>query len=249
MSPIYVPGKVVLRKDYIPLDASYNNVSLLLHGNGPNGSTVFTDNSPTPKTVTAVGNAQISTAIADPFGNSTRGVLAFDGTGDYLSASSSSFAFNTNNFTIESWCYFNNASANTIKMIWVNYDTIFAAQSIYFGKHTVSSGKVGVYIFNFSNSVQILTDPNLPPTSTWVHYALVRNGSNLSLYRNGTSVATATFSGSATTNTVSLVGGSPENSGAYSFDVYLDDFRITNSARYTANFTPPTEPFPDRTDG
>ena len=43
-------------------DSSYASVSLLLHGDGADGSTTFTDNSPTPKTMTVVGNAKISTA-------------------------------------------------------------------------------------------------------------------------------------------------------------------------------------------
>ena len=46
----------------VPVDPLFNNVSLLLHGDGTNGFTTITDSSPTPKTVTAVGNAQISTA-------------------------------------------------------------------------------------------------------------------------------------------------------------------------------------------
>jgi hypothetical protein len=45
-----------------PVDPQFGSVSLLLHGDGTNGSTTITDSSPTPKTVTAVGNAQISTA-------------------------------------------------------------------------------------------------------------------------------------------------------------------------------------------
>jgi hypothetical protein len=43
-------------------DPYYGNVSLLLYGNGTNGSTTIIDSSPSPKTVTAFGNAQISTA-------------------------------------------------------------------------------------------------------------------------------------------------------------------------------------------
>jgi hypothetical protein len=68
----------------VPVDPVFNNVSLLLHGNGTNGSTTITDNSPTPKTVTAVGNAQISTAQSK-FGGAS---IAFDGTGDYLTDAS-----------------------------------------------------------------------------------------------------------------------------------------------------------------
>jgi hypothetical protein len=53
MTLVWSPG-------YAPVDEYYDSVSLLLYGNGTNGSTTITDNSPSPKTVTAVGNAQIS---------------------------------------------------------------------------------------------------------------------------------------------------------------------------------------------
>ena len=56
--------------------------------------------------MTAFGNAQISTAIADPFGDST-GVIAFDGTDDYLTvAGSPDFVFGTGDFTVELWLYY-----------------------------------------------------------------------------------------------------------------------------------------------
>jgi hypothetical protein len=60
----------------VPVDPQFGSVSLLLHGDGTNGSTTITDNSPTPKTVTAVGNAQISTAQSK-FGGAS---ILFDGT-------------------------------------------------------------------------------------------------------------------------------------------------------------------------
>jgi hypothetical protein len=69
MSWLITPGQPV------PVDLNRSNVSLLLHGNGTNGSTTITDNSPSPKTVTAVGNAQISTAQSKYGGGS----IAFDG--------------------------------------------------------------------------------------------------------------------------------------------------------------------------
>jgi len=81
-------------------DTYYSNVSLLLHCDGSNGSTTFTDNSPSPKTVTANGNASVSTAQSK-FGGAS---AVFDGTGDYLSLDGSSgFAFGTGDFTIEFW--------------------------------------------------------------------------------------------------------------------------------------------------
>src|ERR1035437_572304 len=45
-----------------PFDTSFSNVTLLLHGDGTNGSTAFTDSSSLGQTVTGNGSAQISTA-------------------------------------------------------------------------------------------------------------------------------------------------------------------------------------------
>lgn len=188
-----------------------------------------------------VGNAQISTAQSK-FGGSS---MYFDGTNDYLASISQTNAFGSENFTIESWCYFIDGTANALRMIWTNYNT-WTSQSIFFGKHTAYSGKVTLWVNNYSASAPLLVDPNLPPANSWVHYAAVRNGSSWTLYRDGTSVATGTYSGVATTNTLSQVGGNSEASGTYSMYGYLDDFRITKGlARYTTNFTPPTEPFLD----
>jgi hypothetical protein len=85
-------------------DPYRSQVSLLLHGDGTNGSTTIVDSSPSPKTVTAVGDAQISTAQSK-FGGAS---IAFDGNGDYLDASSSNqYAIGTEDFTVEGWVYFN----------------------------------------------------------------------------------------------------------------------------------------------
>lgn len=63
-------------------DPLFASVALLLHMDGTNGSTTFTDSSGTPKTVTANGNAQLSTS-APIFGSASG---SFDGTGDFLEA-------------------------------------------------------------------------------------------------------------------------------------------------------------------
>ena len=252
--PIYVPGKVVLRKDYIALDASYNNVSLLLHGNGPNGSTTITDNSPTPKTVTAVGNAQISTAIADPFGNSTRGVLAFDGTGDYLTVpANSAFDVASGNFTAECWFRVNanpGLAFTTVyrRALFANYANSTSGWSLQLrGDATSYTGII------FGDGDTSLIDASQAVSqNAWHHVAAVKNGSTCTLYFNGTSIGTGTKSTLFASDTRQLFIGrlNALNAEAWDFPGYIDDLRITKGvARYTANFTPPTEPFPDRTDG
>src|SRR5690606_34123168 len=78
-------------------DPYWSSVSSLLHFNGSNGSTTFTDE----KGVgwTASGDAEISTAQSK-FGGSS---LSLDGTGDWLDASNAGFTFGTGDFTIEAW--------------------------------------------------------------------------------------------------------------------------------------------------
>jgi len=237
----YTPGKLVLRRDYIPLDASYSSVSLLLHGDGPNGSTTITDNSPSPKTVTAKGNAQISTAQSK-FGGAS---LLFDGTADYLQTSSSSdFTIGTGNFTMECWIYPANTNAG--------YRTIIANSNYILngtGYGFFQNGTSLEFWTGASNFTNIITATNSISANTWQHVAVVRSGSSHYAFVNGSQVGSIGTNSVNNSSTVAVIGGGVAGE-SYDFNGYIDDLRITKGvARYTANFTPPTEPFPDRTDG
>ena len=73
-------------------DEYFNDVSLLLYGDGTNGSTAIVDSSSNAHAITVNGDAQISTAQSK-FGGAS---MYFDGTGDYITApSDSSFDFGT----------------------------------------------------------------------------------------------------------------------------------------------------------
>ena len=85
---------IITGSEKTPVDPQFGSVSLLLHGDGANGSTTIVDSSPTPKTVTAFGDAQISTAQSK-FGGAS---IAFDGTGDYLSANDGDLVLGTGSF-------------------------------------------------------------------------------------------------------------------------------------------------------
>ena len=235
--PIYVPGKVVLAKTYVEGDRNYSNVSLLLHGDGTNGSTTITDSSPTPKTVTAVGNAQISTAQSK-FGGAS---IAFDGTGDYLTTQSSNeFNFGSSDFTIEFWI--KSTKAGRQDPVGWNYNFN-------------SAGWAG-FIFNLSTGSMAWfenTNSRISALSTgwnngeWNHIAVTRSGNSVRMFLIGNQVgSTYTTSHSYGANSSGFIIGNifGELSGAV--DAYIDDLRITKGvARYTANFTPPTAAFAD----
>jgi hypothetical protein len=230
-------AKLVLAKDYIPVDPDFANVSLLLHGDGTNGSTTITDNSPSPNTVTAVGNAQISTAQSK-FGGSS---IAFDGNGDNLTVpGNGSFTMGTADFTVECWVRLNNASHTGVFVTTaqpLDYDGFFCGHVngiLYFLADSTGSAPWDVSLTAGSIAV-----------NSWTHIAGVRFGNTFTSYVNGVQVATTTSSLSlANSNNILHVGGRA-TLDQY-LNGYIDDLRITKGvARYTANFTPPTAPFPD----
>ena len=91
-------------------DPYFSNVSLLLHMDGSNGSTTFTDNSSNGFTVTANGNAQISTAQSKWNGASGY----FDGAGDFLTVPvNSAFELGTGDFDVELWARFDSVNSLT----------------------------------------------------------------------------------------------------------------------------------------
>ena len=223
-----------------PTDPFFSNVSLLLHGNGTNGSTVITDSSGSPKTVTAVGNAQISTAQSK-FGGAS---IAFDGNGDYLTVpNNTAFEFGSGDFTLEAWGYFVNFAANDGNVVASKGVTDSVGTQFY----SLQANGSGSIIFFFGSGTPFLTGPILS-VNTWVHLAVTRSANVFTLWVNGSSSATTTSSTSLAVGGPLIIGSQSYNPGAINRTMtgYIDDLRITKGiARYTANFTPPTAPFPD----
>jgi hypothetical protein len=80
--------------------------------------------------------------------------------------------------------------------------------------------------------------------NTWHHIALVRNGSTITSYIDGTAGGTESNTNNLTTEELTI--GSNWD-GDYRLIGYMDELRITvGKARYTSNFTAPTEAFLDR---
>jgi hypothetical protein len=121
----------------------------------------------------------------------------------------------------------------------------FTTNTWWFGPHSVNSGRVTIYNYNYSSSGPLMAESTSPPINQWVHYALVRNGNAFTIYRNGTSSATATFAGAFAGSSSGLMISRAGDAGVgnSSFDGYLSNLRVVNgSSVYTSNFTPPTSP-------
>lgn len=219
-------------------DPYFANVSLLLHGTGANGSTTITDSSPSNKAVTAYGNARISTSQSK-FGGSS---MYFDGNGDYLQIPNNSiFNFGASDFTIEAWVYTATVVGLGVIVAYANG----SAQNSNYAYQLLHNG--AAWQFNvLSANTSYGTSAGSVSANTWIHIALVRSGGSLLAFANGILINTTNVTGVTLNNPAGSVLQIGQGQGYYPWNGYIDDFRITKGvARYTANFTPPTAPFPD----
>ena len=176
-----------------------------------------------------VGNAQISTSVVK-YGT---GSIAFDGTGDYLTApSNTALALGTGDFTAECWVYLTtNASLQSIfninqynTGILVRYDNSTNGYCLFVGGTQYNSAVTTV--------------------GQWIHLAVTRASSTVRFFVNGTQTNSATNAYNVTGAT--FVAGTAAHSITETMTGYIDDLRVTKGyARYTANFTPPTTAFPN----
>lgn len=217
-------------------DPLFSNVSLLLHFDGANGSTTFTDSSASPKTVARSGDAQISTAQS-VFGGSSG---LFDGTGDYLTlGGESDFAFGTGDFTIEFFFYSN--SLSSLKGL---YDS--RPNSVVSGAYPTIYTDGTTLRYFVSGGVRI--SGGTLTTGVWRHVAVCRASGTTRMFLDGTQVGSNYTDSTNYINGASrpVIGALGDSLAAGPYNGYIDELRVTKGvARYTAGFTPPAAPFPN----
>lgn len=214
----------------LSIDPYFSNVSLLLKMDGANNSTTFTDSSLTPKAVLAKGNAKISTTQSKFSGSSAY----FDGVSStYLAIPAVGLPIGAGDFTIEMWANFANPSA---------YQYFCASSSMtggYFqmALNGMASNAIGIGRTNVDWPL-VFSGHNMV-ANTWYHIAICRANGVARCFINGNQIGS-----SITDSTNFTIGVSEFHIGHQdangTMTGYLDDFRLTNAARYTANFLPPT---------
>lgn len=231
---------IVPRRGVGNADPYFSNVSLLLHGDGANGSTSIVDSSSSPKTVTAFGNAQISTAQGK-FGGAS---IAFDGSGDYLGTNTSANNMGTAPWTAE--CFFRYSGSNaSYPALWGNNpgNYINPIATVVHVDHAAAIDKVTIWAYNHSANSPIITSATIA-YNVWHYLAIARNGTTLTMALNG-AVTTATISASLAFNFTTLnIGGGNWNGINGDFTGFVDEFRVTPGISRDVTVVP-TAPFPD----
>lgn len=202
---------------------------LMLHFDGTDASTTFTDSSFSPHTVTVSGNAQLDTAQFK-FGTASG---LFDGSGDFLNLDGSSdFAFGTGDFTVDLWVRFSSVALNDII-----YDSRPGGTSGLYPTLLVGTGNVFSY---FCNSATRITGSTVIANNTWYHVALSRSGTSTKLFVNGSQ------EGGTYADTDNLLNGGARptiavsgfNTAVGDLAGWIDELRVSKgTARFTSNFS------------
>jgi hypothetical protein len=214
---------------------------LLLHCDGTDASTSFPDASGGGHTVTANGSAQVDTAQS-VFGGASA-LFNGSGTNDYLSVpDSADFFFDTSDFTVDFRLRFSSIGANE-GLIGQRADASNYWQWI------IDTNLLRFLAVSGGTIRADYTVAHGLSATTWYHMALVRNGTSLLMFRDGTSLSLTTGT-AISTNSVPNVAAALEigrqnfNSANQYINGWMDEIRISKGiARWTTGFTPPSSAY------
>ena len=191
---------------------------------------------PKPKSISFHGNAYIDTSQS----RIGTGSLKLESTGDEITTDpSSDFAFGTHDFTFDMWVRFSALPQTGNSLVFLQqYQN--PGNVIIAGLANVSNTQeVTFYSKINGGSAHFASGPiQTISTDVWYHVAWVRSNGTVTIYWNGENMASVPDNDTIPElNTPMQFGSYPQLYG------WLDEVRISNVARWTTNFTPPTTPY------
>lgn len=231
-------GGLVIPRARGASDPFFSSVECLLHFDGSDGSTTFTDSSKNNLTILWAGNAQIDTAHSK-FG----GASCLLDNASYIYNDAHATAFDLpGDFTIE---FFIRPAAQTGSQPYGIVDF-----------RTSNGGHEPVFFRGSDNRVHFWIadgDRAIGPVMTngqWYHVAMTRSGSTVRFFFDGVQQGSNFSNSTAFSNgrlTIGVFVNDRSTSTNFHFSGHIDEFRYTKGvARYTSNFSVPTQPFPNR---
>lgn len=220
---------------------STRNSLMLLHFNGSNASTTFTDEYGTP--ITANGNAKVSTGQSK-FGGASG---LFDGTGDYLSFTRTLNLSKSTGFTIDCWVYITGnttadgngnrtaaiytlGSGSNFMSFMIDGDGTTTGTGLYI------EGRTSGTLYGVAVTVSI-------SQSAWHHVEVDVSSSATRFFMDGTLYSAAAIGQSIAVSAENYIGKSLTTTYERGFLGYIDELRITPRVEHTASFTAPTSAY------
>lgn len=216
--------------------------TLLLHTNGTDASTTFSDSSSSSKSVTANGNAQIDTAQSK-FGSASG---YFDGSGDYLTtADSSDFDFSGGVWTVDCWVRVEDLSATR---------TVWSQQTD--GNNRIdlrinTNGSIQLLVQSGGSTVVSVTNSSggYITANTWYHVEAGENGDNYYIFTDGGNMKNSTDTDRPANYTGTFQVG-VRGASTNPYQGWIDELRVSKGViRHTAAFTAPTAEYGSSSSG
>ncbi len=210
----------------ISYDPYFEQVIALLHMEGTNGGTVFTDSS------------NIAATYAQTSSTTSTAAYKFGTSSAYLGGTTAYVLSGTNvtcngDFTAEVWAKRNSVGTNAV--IWSHGAITGSGYEVYF-----NAGNNYIEIYGNGGMIMTATSGAVTADGNFHHVAITRTGVTWKAWVDGALCGTST-------PTFFVISGTPVlGYNGYTGNQYLDELRITaNTARYTTTFTPPTAAFPN----
>jgi len=207
-----------------PVDSA---TKILWHCDGTNGSTSFPDSSGNGNNASVLGNTQVTTSVKY-FGT---GSCYVDGVGDRLYVTTSDLAVGTGDYTIEFWCRF--------PVLPGTYNT-FMQHGPYYYTHYANNPPTQLWI-NYVGQGAYFTQSYAFSLNTWYHHAFSRSSGTMRVFINGVQLGP---NSSHTYNyTENYIYMGLDGTTGQPWKGWIDEFRFSNVARYTSNFSLKTAPY------
>lgn len=218
-------------------DPHWASVTLMLHMNGSNGGTTFTDSSPAARSPLTVSNVQTLTAVKK-FGTAAGAAVAGSAILEY--AASSDFQYD-------------GAATWTIEFFLL-VNSLGSPQQRFLGQRTgsgrffqITTGGLFQLVDADGTTLSMGGTLHSNTTGTWFHVAVTCDGTSVRSFINGDLITTqtaTTFNDATTTDFSIFSAGSTWTTDH--LRGYIDELRITRGVcRYKAGYTIPQSAYPD----
>jgi hypothetical protein len=210
-----------------------STADLLLHFDGANDSTTFTDSGKDGLTIAVFSGAKISTTESKFGGASGRFT-----SGAYIATPSSpTWDFSGQEpFTVECFYRPDNITDGSRGIFSTRIGGVFCPFEV---QHAQARLRLLVQDGTSSSWYETGFTADFMTAGEWAHIALSGDGTNLRLFQNGTLALTSSHRSWSAGHRLYVGGG-----GDGTVNGYIDELRlIMGTAVYTSGFTPPTAPF------
>jgi hypothetical protein len=202
--------------------------------------------SPAPATIndisslhnTIVNTGDVSYSTSEPGANPDYGSVQFNGANSLSVVSANALSLGTGSYTVEGWFYY--GSIPTGGFLFGKWDDTLGLE---YGLKVTSAVQMTWYNQNAANGSGVTIAFNSPPSSGWHHFAAVRSVNTVTVYIDGNSTATATYTGIQKVNSGApfTIGGRNNNTNNITANIAYIRV-VSGTALYTSTFKPPLQP-------